>query len=124
LRPTPSDNLDVRALWRPGILLALALSLIASGTELRASAAAMACCKKTHFRCAGVKTADDCCRTIQKAAHHDAATSRRIIDGTAQPAALLCSAPVLHQTIRTIAHVDPFSRPHDPPHLHTFNLLI
>jgi hypothetical protein len=114
----------VRASCRLVLLAALGLSIVAGGTELRASAAAMACCKKTHFRCAGVKTADDCCRTIQKSAHHDSATSRQTIDSTAQPVALFGGVPVFHQTIRTITRVDPFSRPHDPPHLHSFNLLI
>ncbi|HEV3139202.1 MAG TPA: hypothetical protein VGY57_01730, partial [Vicinamibacterales bacterium] len=46
------------------VLLVAASVAVGSIADLRASTAAMACCVKTHNRCAGLSTPDDCCKRM------------------------------------------------------------
>jgi hypothetical protein len=93
---------------------------------MRASARAHACCAKTRHACAGLKSPDDCCKRMGHTAVPAPATARSIdvVD------ALAIVSIVDHNTLVTTAHpfaevpVDSFKHPHDPPHLHTFSLLI
>jgi hypothetical protein len=108
-------------------LAVLAASLSASAfTEFRDANAAMRCCAKTQYACAGVGTPDDCCRKM----HH---TSSRVGPSivraslVAQDAAFV--APGLTPSFAIVARdqyrvASSAARPHDPPHLHTFSLLI
>jgi hypothetical protein len=104
-------------------VLALALSPLAA---LRDSAAAMACCAKTDYACAGLSSPDDCCQHMDHAAHG-------VTPGTVSAARELLipiSAIVQSFATDTAAASDPldtvsiFTRPHDPPHLHSYSLLI
>ena len=101
--------------------------MVADAASARASITAMACCAKTKGDCAGVKTPDDCCRgmghvvsgptgsTPQRQATLDSPSLHALLVSTIIDAGVGCT-PV-------VVSVD-FKRPHDPPHLHTFALLI
>jgi hypothetical protein len=92
---------------------------------LRSSATAMACCAKTNHQCAGLKTPDDCCSQMG----HTSGPSPvgTILSSQAFVATAVTIAPSFLATVRPalapVAH-DAFKRPHDPPHLHPFSLLI
>jgi len=118
------DNRIVRARSRLLLLLTVTLTLFSSAADLLASAAVMACCRKTHFRCAGVKAPDDCCRSMQHGGRQNLATTRAITPIDMHPVAILPERPVLGSLVFERAPVAAFKRPHDPPHLHSFNLLV
>ena len=98
--------------------------MVADVASARASITAMACCAKTKGDCAGVKTPDDCCRGM---GHVDAGPT----SNTPQRQPTL-NAPSLHAVLSPISDATgstpvisvAFKRPHDPPYLHTFDLLI
>jgi hypothetical protein len=105
-------------------VLALAVSPLAA---LRDSAAAMACCAKTDYACAGLSSPDDCCQHMGHAAHG-------VTPGTVSAARelLIPITGIVQSSFAadTAAAADPigtlsiFTRPHDPPHLHSYSLLI
>ena len=106
------------------------LFAVASGAttlaELRDSAQAMACCAKTDYACARMQAPDDCCRNMGHAAAHQVpATSERHAP-SAVPIALPINvaAEVAASSRTTPPSTSAFTRPHDPPHLHSFALLI
>jgi hypothetical protein len=119
---------QIRARLLFGVLvLALASSVAASSfADLQASSAAMACCAKTDYTCAGMSSPDDCCRRMSH-------TAPRATAGTLSSATLL-GAPVALIVRPFAVDVDTRSgvrrlpdslpRPHDPPHLHAYSLLI
>lgn len=90
--------------------------------------AQMKCCKNGHHQCTKTANADDCCKQMR-----DAGPSALL----ATTAVSLVKVPVIHGVITllsapvisviaavtTSAPLD-FKRPHDPPHLHPFALLI
>lgn len=98
---------------------------VSSFADLRAAATAMDCCLKTNYACAGLSAPDDCCQ-------HMGHTRETTAAGT------LVTAPAVGPARQPVAPElgpdpgvptrDPvagaFTRPHDPPHLHTFSLLI
>ena len=105
------------------VVLSLAVSPLAA---LRDSAAAMACCAKTDYTCAGLSAPDDCCQHMGHAAHGvtpGTVSSARdllvpfiaIVPSFAAEPAAACDP------LRTVST---FTRPHDPPHLHSYSLLI
>ena len=107
-------------------LVGLAIA-VGDAASVRASIAAMRCCIKTHGDCAGVRTPDDCCRGMGHAAVGPTS-------GT-PPTKSTVNSPFLHAVAAwttmasdpTPAHAPDsisFKRPHDPPHLHSFSLLI
>jgi len=108
-------------------LLALTVTVV-DAANARASLSAMACCAKAKGACAGVKRADDCCRGMG----HTAAGPT---SNTPQKHSML-DAPFLYAVVvwtttsgDARSAFDPvfsptFKRPHDPPHLHPFSLLI
>ena len=90
------------------------------------SRSAEACCAATRGECAGLSTPDSCCRTQQMAASPD-------FTSTAPGLAHLGLAPISTPIVdllgapwswSDVAVPDAFKRPHDPPHLHGFPLLI
>jgi hypothetical protein len=106
-------------------VLAASLSASAFG-EFRDANAVMKCCAKTHYACAGVGTPENCCRKMH---HSSSRVSPSIIQTSSFDHALAVVPPPVSPFFSTVA-CDPFrpasdwSRPHDPPHLHTFSLLI
>jgi hypothetical protein len=106
------------------VVLSLALSPLAA---LRDSAAAMACCAKTNYACAGLSAPDDCCQHMGHAAHG-------VTPGTVSTARDLLipivaivpsfAAETMAAASNALGNVSTFTRPHDPPHLHSYSLLI
>lgn len=113
--------------WITVIVFVAASSVAASAfADLRSSATAMACCVKTHNQCAGLSTPDDCCHRMGHTVIHNVAG----VAAKAQPSGLTKMAAV-PGVVAVIAspRIEPnadlvFKRPHDPPHLHSFSLLI
>ncbi len=91
----------------------------------RASRAEMACCKAGHRTCGQMTRASDCCKVGQHEAPGVALAKQ--IDA-AVSIALPASLPAVFAPLtdnRLHVPVDgTLKRPHDPPHLHTFSLLI
>jgi hypothetical protein len=108
------------------ILLIVTSMATGSLADLRSSTTAMACCAKTHNQCAGLSAPDDCCKRMG----HATAGSLAGTLSAAQPLVLAATGVVAWLPANlTAAHgssnVDfGFKRPHDPPHLHSFSLLI
>jgi hypothetical protein len=107
------------------VILAVAA---ASFAELTSSLTAMACCAKTHNECAGLKSPDDCCKGM---GHTVAASTLATVTASkANPSAKFTAiGPTLFALnpavfSRVEAHGTDWKRPHDPPHLHPFPLLI
>jgi hypothetical protein len=105
------------------VLVALAAR---DAAALRASADAMECCAKTDYSCAGMSTPDDCCQRMHHAPAH-ATPSTAAAAGAVQgsPAIAVPPSPEAMISTRTVrGPLAPFTRPHDPPYLHAFSLLI
>ena len=104
-------------------LLAGNISVCAAAT--RAARAEMACCKAGHRTCGQMTRAGDCCKVGQHEASGIAVAKQ--IDA-AVVIALPASVPALFALVtdsRLNVPLDgALKRPHDPPHLHTFSLLI
>jgi hypothetical protein len=94
-------------------------------SDLRDAMFVMACCAKTKYQCAGVGTPDDCCRRM----HHTSRPGTTAIVKVASTADVAIVAPTIASVYESFAPEPPaasadFKRPHDPPHLNTFSLLI
>jgi hypothetical protein len=93
------------------------------------SADAHRCCASTGGECAQLSTPDDCCQTQEQAASQGYTS---VAPDARRAAPDLIVAVVVPSSVTTIpgpvADDRPISgaikRPHDPPHLHTFPLLI
>jgi hypothetical protein len=95
-------------------------------SSMTSAAAAMACCAKTDYSCAGLSAPDTCCQRMHHAASHSTpstAAATQAIDGALVIAALPPTLLVRSTSAWTRVNVE-FTRPHDPPHLHTYSLLI
>jgi hypothetical protein len=130
-QPSAHNGFVRRRLRRFFVLSSLMLvvtSLAASPlAALRASAAAMACCAKTDYTCAGVSAPDDCCRQM---GHTASGVTPGTLE-TARASSVLAIAIVPPLAARDAASspvvldsVSAFTRPHDPPYLHSYSLLI
>jgi hypothetical protein len=116
--------------WRLAIIWATLIPSAAAANEiadLTAAAAAMSCCAATDYACAGPQTPDDCCQTMGHATTHSASATiaKAQLPASGVTAANLRAgtSPVGLATRRHVVSIDG-KRPHDPPHLHTFSLLI
>ena len=133
LRIGPGEAHNTSVLHRPTRFLVTARFLVvmaalaSSGfADLQASATAMACCAKTDYTCARMSGPDDCC---QHMGHVVPAPPAAFSAGfqLAQPVVAVISPLRIDVTLsRLDSHdaVPAFKRPHDPPHLHTYSLLI
>ena len=106
------------------VAMAVAASAFA---DLRSAVTAMACCVKTDYRCATVGGPDDCCQhmghTSRGATLGNPSSAAPIVPPTVVIFPSLYTAPAISSSgLLDIASA--FKRPHDPPHLHTFSLLI
>jgi hypothetical protein len=110
-------------------ILLLAVSVgIASFADLSSSSQAMACCAKTHNQCAGLKSPEDCCKGMGHSLAGSTVATLTALKASAVNgvgAAVPPPTAVAFGSGRSTAAagVD-FKRPHDPPHLHAFSLLI
>lgn len=108
-----------------GVLTAAVVALAMTATaDVQSSAGSMACCAKTHGRCAGVKTADDCCAQMTHAAPRVAAVVTPGLPAIGPAATSSASVGGFLATSTRAIAAPGFKRPHDPPHLHAFALLI
>jgi hypothetical protein len=113
--------------WITAVVLFVGGSVAASAfTDVLAAATALACCQKMNYECVGVSTPDDCCQHMG----HAAISSVANIVAKAQPPGLAMIAVIPALGAHTVSppfetHTGlAFKRPHDPPHLHPFSLLI
>jgi hypothetical protein len=124
-------NLTVRR--RGGTILVLTrvlfvIAAVAASTlaDLRASSAAMACCAQMDYSCTGMSAPDDCC---QRMTHTPARAAAGTLSSAIQP-----GPPAAVVVPSFVADLNPganfpllaelLPRPHDPPHLHSYSLLI
>jgi hypothetical protein len=94
---------------------------------MTSAAAAMACCAKADYSCAGLSAPDTCCQRMHHAASHSTpstAAATQGIDGAPAIVALLPPAHMARSASAWALLRVEFTRPHDPPHLHTHSLLI
>ena len=112
------------------VVCALAAPVAAVSHELigfALSSRAEACCAAMRGECAGLSTPDTCCQTRQFAASPDLTSTA---PGLAQvDIASPLPIPTSYRSdglgsARDRSARDAFKRPHDPPHLHGFPLLI
>lgn len=85
----------------------------------------MACCKAGHKTCGRMTSASDCCKSRQNASARTA-PARLADTPLALPAVVPVMAAFAVRADRFLSASSAISlkRPHDPPHLHTFSLLI
>ena len=91
----------------------------------RTADAEMACCKAGHRTCGRMTSASDCCKSRQQTAPTSPVAKQ--VD-VAVVIALPASVPALFALV-TESRLDvpadgTWKRPHDPPHLHAFSMLI
>lgn len=93
------------------------------GAGLEFGARAMACCAHRQDCGGDVSAPDKCCAHM---GHGASAKTGTIVQSShlaaLVPIAFAAAAPLVRPI--TIAHDGSLARPHDPPHLHTFALLI
>jgi hypothetical protein len=112
---------------RLSIALLAGISILAADAAgTRASMLAMACCAKMKGDCAGVKSPDDCCRGMGHATASPPSNTPQSKSTFASPQLLgeFVSATTAADSGSTVLISIAFKRPHDPPHLHAFALLI
>jgi hypothetical protein len=94
------------------------------------SGRAMTCCASMEGDCAGVRTPDSCCQTRKQAAGPGLTTTAPSVRDNVLPCIAVDLPPIVFSSIDDqTPRVDSggrdlFKRPHDPPHLHVFHLLI
>jgi len=123
------DRPRVRKLRLSGAVL-LVTAMFAGNAAVCAAATStpsqeMACCKAGHRTCGQMTSASDCCKSRQ----HTAPTiSLAKQTDVALAIALPASVPALFAFVSEMRLNSPvrvtLKRLHDPPHLHTFSLLI
>ena len=127
--PASGPRLDVVRPLLKTIAAIVALVSVSSANELadvHAGAKAMSCCAKAHRSCAGLRTPDQCCKHMHPAPAHE--TFATAAGTRAVPAAVMATLPSTSQRVSfqpsILVRLIHSKRPHDPPHLHTFSLLI
>lgn len=122
-----------RAVIRPvALACALLLPLAVTSDDLirfALSADAHSCCASTNGSCAQLSTPDECCRTQEQAVSQGYATvgpDSRVQFVPAPSAGLPAQFQRFDVEFPGVAEATSpaFKRPHDPPHLHPFPLLI
>jgi hypothetical protein len=105
------------------------LAVLAGCSELVAaqfSIGAMACCVRSHHECAGLRTPDDCCRTMGRGIGASTSTAPSARESDIGLTLAVIPVPAVSAAAGALRLLpDPtFKRPHDPPHLHPVALLI
>jgi hypothetical protein len=108
-------------------VLFVACSMAATAfADLESALTAMACCAKTNYQCAGLGGPDDCCQRMGHTAGRITAVTLSSANPLLVPAAVIIPTFIVEPTSAP-APLNPgpaFKRPHDPPHLHPYSLLI
>ena len=129
----PDNNEFVRQIVSAFVVLLLVLAVSAAawadcvGGQPNAHAR-MACCAMMHHQC-GRGNADDCCNKMKETGPSSnvataAVAKVKIVPVVVDAPAVLPSALSTLTSSSAAASVTAFIRPHDPPHLHPFPLLI
>ena len=119
----------MRSLRVSGAVL-LVTALFAGNAAVCAAAASnatqeMACCKAGHRTCGQMTSASDCCKSRQQTAPTVAVAKQiDIAVAIALPASVPAVFGVVTESRLSAPVRETVKRPHDPPHLHTFSLLI
>ena len=103
--------------------VAVAPAVCAAGPNPSA-AAEMACCKAGHRTCHQQGSAADCCKKVRAAAPQGQTGTLAAQTSVSPPP---CTSVHYADEPALASHwiiSDAFKRPHDPPHLHAFTLLI
>ena len=114
--------------WR--LSATLLLCLVVGGQEfarLAASLRAHACCMQQKRGCGHASAPDECCSRMGHTAAQPFTATIKHIATHAPLAAVTVAVHASHRAyepFRDTPARDVFTRPHDPPHLHTFALLI
>jgi hypothetical protein len=112
---------------------ALIVPLTGIGNELvhlSLSAEAQRCCASTNGECAGLSSPDECCQVPDQVAGHGDAAVTPDPRSRVAPEQPIIGPPVIFRHAAPAAEAvwqdsrDRLKRPHDPPHLHPFPLLI
>jgi hypothetical protein len=109
------------------VVLFVASSVAANAfAELQSAATAMACCANTNYECAGMSGPDDCCQRMRHTAGRTVAATFSSARLLVIPSAIVVDSFVVqHTPASALQSAGPaFKRPHDPPHLHPYSLLI
>jgi hypothetical protein len=125
-------NRVVRRIRLIAAVCALLVPVAAAASDLlqfSLSYRAAACCAETNGDCAGLSTPDTCCQTREQAAGQGLTTTAPGLRAELAPPAIDSDSPLATAIVGTARMVVPlsvgsFKRPHDPPHLHIFSLLI
>jgi hypothetical protein len=101
--------------------------IVAELAYLSASSLAMACCRAASGECAGWKAPHECCETRDSRVASIAPAPLTHVRDLSAP--LLRWSPVDFPIVLQPSAAIPiasltFKRPHDPPHLHAFSLVI
>jgi hypothetical protein len=103
-------------------IVLLAIAWI-DGAGLEFQARAMACCAhRKHCGGGSVSAPDKCCERMGHAAPAKTGTIVQTSHVVALVPTVFAPAPIVESA--SIPHCRDFVRPHDPPHLHAFALLI
>jgi hypothetical protein len=94
--------------------------------DLRSSATAMACCLKANNQCAGLSAPDDCCKRMGHTASATVAGTLPTAQPVGVPAIAIAPLSTFDASFGPASTNSDFAfkRPHDPPHLHPYSLLI
>ena len=108
------------------IVVLIGISSANDLADVRGGAKAMSCCAKARRSCAGLRTPDQCCKKMHPAPAHE--TFATAAGQRAVPVAMVAALPSTSY-LRSFPSSIPVrltgvKRPHDPPHLHTFSLLV
>jgi len=112
--------------WIGSLALLAASSVAATAfADLLSALTAMACCAKTNYQCAGLSRPDDCCQRMGHAAGPTVGTLSSASPLVVPAAVIIPGFIVAPASLFGPPSTGPaFKRPHDPPHLHPFSLLI
>jgi hypothetical protein len=109
------------------LLLAVSIGFAGFAGLVSASRAA-ACCARARNQCAGLKTPDECCKRMGHSLAGSTVATLAPVKANAVHAESAAAVPqpigLAFASTRSGAAVIDFKRPHDPPHLHPFPLLI
>lgn len=116
----------VRSLIRHVALVAAIAVGSNAFADLQAAAKAMACCAKTDYQCAGLRAPDDCCQAMGHIGPGTALANPADSGVVFAPSVAVVPEFIVSPSRSSeSAKADAaFKRPHDPPHLHPYSLLI
>jgi len=124
------DNRSVRLRLKAFVTVAAVVAVSSASNDfarMMTSAAAMACCAKADYSCARWQPPDDCCRHMGHAMGPQVpGTAAKPLSPPAPTVSVVSvqAEPLGFLTSVRISVFTEFKRPHDPPHLHAFSLLI